>query len=466
MPGPYNGNVKNYRTLAFTPCGGGREIGANSYLLQLNGFHVLLDCGVHPKKEGLESLPDFSILNRAPDAAIVSHGHVDHCGAIPELLKQFPGVSLYSTQPTVSVMDRMLHNSVSVMGTLAKERGIAEYPLYQHEDVGYAVKRMCGMPLDAEFALDERGDITAEFLHAGHVLGSASVLIRTPEHKVLYTGDICVSDQELMAGMEPMDGDLAIDTLIIESTYGANHLADKTSVEEQTERFAASIRHVIERGGCVLVPSFALGRTQEMLNIIARLQESGDIPDVPVLASGLGRALYEVYNRFSEYLHPEANLRPLSRFGRVGDVWDRGVVLNILSKPCIIVATSGMMIENTPSALLAEEMVRSHRHGIFFVGYLDPDTLGYKLLHEEPGATFAFGLARPKVKVVLEDIDWFHFSAHAPRQVLRDVIARIGPKNVIFVHGDPEAIDWMYEQSGAESRTFSAAIGQTVTCEA
>ncbi|HOT52175.1 MAG TPA: MBL fold metallo-hydrolase RNA specificity domain-containing protein, partial [Candidatus Hydrogenedentes bacterium] len=115
---------------------------------------------------------------------------------------------------------------------------------------------------------------------------------------------------------------------------------------------------------------------------------------------------------------------------------------------------------------LAEEMVRSHRHGIFFVGYLDPDTLGYKLLHEEPGATFAFGLARPKVKVVLEDIDWFHFSAHAPRQVLRDVIARIRPKNIIFVHGDPDAIDWMHGQIGSESRTYSAAIGQTVTCEA
>ncbi|MCX5759161.1 MAG: MBL fold metallo-hydrolase [Candidatus Hydrogenedentes bacterium] len=435
--------MKSYRTLTFTPCGGGREIGANSYVVQLNGFHVLLDCGVHPKKEGLGSLPNFSVLTRAPDAAIISHGHVDHCGAVPELLKHFPGVP-----------------------TLAKERGITEYPLYQHEDVNYTIKRTCGVPLGDEFALDDHGNVTVELLHAGHVLGSASILIRTPDHNVLYTGDICTSDQELMAGMAPLDNDLSIDTLIIESTYGANHLADKTSVEEQTERFAGSIRHVIERGGCVLVPCFALGRTQEMLNIIARLQETGDIPKVPVLASGLGRALYEVYNRYPDYLHPNANLRPLNRFGRVGDVWDRGVVHNILSRPCIVVATSGMMIENTPSALLAEEMVRSHLHGIFFVGYLDPDTLGYKLLHEEPGAAFAFGLGRPKVKVVLEDIDWFHFSAHAPRQALRDVVERIRPKNVIYVHGDPEAIDWMYQQSGNQSRTFSATIGQTVTCEA
>lgn len=458
--------MKNYRTLTFTPCGGGREIGANSYVVQLNGFHVLLDCGVHPKKEGLGSLPDFSVLGRVPDAAVISHGHVDHCGAVPELLKHYPGVPIYSTQATVSVMDRMLHNSVSVMGTLAKERGITEYPLYQHEDVNYAIKRTCGIPLNDEFALDDHGDVTLELLHAGHVLGSASVLIRTPGHTVLYTGDICTSDQELMAGMDAFNLDVNIDTLIIESTYGANHLADKTSSEEQTERFAASIRHVIERGGCVLVPSFALGRTQEMLNIIARLQDTGDIPNVPVLASGLGRAIYEVYNRYPNYLHPAAELRPLSRFGRVGDVWDRSVVHGILSRPCIVVATSGMMIENTPSALLAEEMVRSHLHGIFFVGYLDPDTLGYKLLHEEPGAMLAFGLGRPKVKVVLEDIDWFHFSAHAPRQALREVIGRLHPKNVIYVHGDPEAIDWMRHQQDVPLNTFSTTVGQSITCEA
>lgn len=464
--GAYNKNVKSYRTLTFTPCGGGREIGANSFAVQLNGFHVLLDCGVHPKKEGVASLPDLSVLSRAPDAALVSHGHVDHCGALPELLRRFPGVPIHATQATVSVMDRMLHNSVAVMGTLAKERGITEYPLYQHEDVNYAIKRTCGMSLGDEFALDDHGDVTATFLHAGHVLGSASILLRTPEHRVLYTGDICTSDQELMAGMQRLGDELNVDTLIIESTYGANHLADKTSAEEQTERFAGSIRHVIERGGCVLVPCFALGRTQEILNIIARLQESGDIPNVPVLASGLGRALYEVYNRYPDYLHPEANLRPLAQFGRVGDVWNRGVVLNILSKPCIVVATSGMMLENTPSALLAEEMVRSHLHGIFFVGYLDPDTLGYKLLHAEPGAMFAFGLARSKVKVVLEDIDWFHFSAHAPRQALCDVIRCVHPKNVICVHGDPEAIDWMRQQNDDAARTFSASIGQTITCEA
>jgi len=156
-------------------------------------------------------------------------------------------------------------------------------------------------------------------------------------------------------------------------------------------------------------PSFALGRTQEVLNFVSRLQEEGKIPNVPVYASGLGRAVYELYDRFQEYLHPEAMLRPLEEFARIGNVWKPGVVSRLISEPCIIVATSGMMLENTPSALIAEEMVKSKHHGIFFVGYLDHETLGYKLLHATPGDALQFGLKRPKESVVLENIKRFSF---------------------------------------------------------
>ena len=451
--------------IQFTPCGGGREIGANSYLLRIGSHDILFDCGVHPKKEGLASLPDYSLLRRPPDAVIVSHGHVDHCGALPYVLKQFPSARVFATSATICIMDRMLHNSVSVMGTLARERGIADYPLYLHEDVDYAIRQAEGMSLDRDFPINGSGEIQARFHHAGHVLGSAGVLLRTEDHSIFYTGDICAADQELMAGLSPLDPAIGVDTLIIESTYGANEIADNTGYDEQTALFAARVSNVLDRGGSVLVPSFALGRMQEMLNIIARLQDNGDIPNVPVYASGLGRAIYEVYHKFPDCLHPDANLQPLSRFGRVGDVWDRNAVIELLREPCILVATSGMMIENTPSALLAEEMVRHDKHGIFFVGYLDPETLGHRLLTSGKGAEMSFALAHPPVKVVLDDIAAFHFSAHAPREALRDVITRVQPKNVVFVHGDPQAIDWMHESTVAGHK-FSVAIGQTITLEA
>ncbi len=453
--------MKKVSPLQFTPIGGGREIGANSYLIELEGHKILLDCGVHPKKEGLQALPDFSLLPDAPEAVLISHGHVDHCGAVPELLRRFRETVPYTTPATLGVMDCMLHNSVSVMGTIARERNVPGYPLYTHEDVEYAIDSALAVPLDQEFSVCGNGAMACRLRHAGHVLGSASILLRADGHTLFYTGDICDTDQELMAGLDPLV-DEHIDTLIIESTYGANLDAEQARYQEQAEKFCKRIQDVLNRGGAVLVPAFALGRTQEMLNIIARFQDAGDLPSVPVYASGLGRAVYEVYNRYPDYLHPDAFLRPLSRFGRIGDVWNRENVQDLVSEPCIIVATSGMMVENTPSALLAEEIVQSPHHGIFFVGYVDPETLGYRVLHAKKGMLLHFGPSRQATRIVLENITHFHFSAHAPRNALHQQINRLNPKNVIFVHGDPEAIDWMYEETGNGRRKFCSPLGKTI----
>ena len=453
-------------TISFTPLGGAQEIGANSYRLRLNGHDILLDCGVHPKKDGIEALPDFSLLDRAPEAVFISHGHVDHCGALPRLLKQFPTTRAYATRATVGIIDRMLHNSVSVMTTLAKERGIAGYPLYSHEDVDEAISRTVGLQYEEHFRPRPDCPIECSFHQAGHVLGGASALLRTPHHTVLYTGDICAADQELVGGLTPLDPDVAVDTLIIECTYGADDEAGDSCYEEEIERFAREVSKVIERGGVALVPCFALGRAQELLNIIARLQETGRIPDVRILSSGLGRAIYEVYGSFQDYLRPDANLRPLKQFDRIGNVWNPRTVRKLLAEPAIIVATSGMLIENTPSALITREMVQHREHGIFFVGYLDPDSLGHKLLHAKPGAEFEFQLGAPPVEVVLENMQWFYFSAHAPREALCSVVKRTRPKNVIFVHGDPEAIEWMQANAGEGCTKFAPVNGETVVIEA
>lgn len=452
-------------SVTFTPIGAGTDIGANCYLLSCDGHQILLDCGIHPKKEGKEGLPDFSLLQRAPEAVIISHGHIDHCGAVPYLLKRFPSSVCYATQPTVSIMDRMLHNSVSVMNTLALERGIRDYPLYTHPDVDLAIRRIYDMELDSEFALTRKSPVRAQFRHAGHVLGSASVLVRLPGHTVYYTGDICTIDQELVTGLTPLDSSIEVDTLVIESTRAA-HVEDyPSSREEGIDRFAQETGAVLRDGGAVLVPAFALGRSQELLNIICRLQRMGRLPEVPVYTSGLGRAIYEVYSRYPDHLRPDATLQPLYQFDRIGDVWERKVARQLIRKPCIIVATSGMMIESTPSAMIAMEMVRHKRHGIFFVGYLDPDTLGYKLLHAKKGDELCFEVSSPPVKVKLENIQQFHFSAHAPREDLLAIIASIKPRHVVFIHGDPEAIEWMWANCNGAYRKFTPSIGQTVALE-
>lgn len=452
-------------TLTFTPIGAGSSIGANCYLVSTNGQQVLVDCGVHPKTDGVESLPKFELLTSSPDAVLLSHGHIDHCGALPYFMRDFPNATCYVTEPTVGIIDRMLHNSVSVMGKLAIERKIAGYPLYTHEDVDYAIANTRGMPLDHDFQPTRSNKLQVRFQHAGHVLGSAGILMRSPEHTLYYTGDICRTNQELMEGMTFLDPSIKVDTLVIESTRGAHVDEYPKTYEGEIERFGTAISAVLARGGCALVPAFALGRTQELCNVLTRLQREGIIPNVPIYASGLGRAMYEIYNRYQDYLREDVYLQPLNHFKRIGDVWDRGARRALLSEPAIIVATSGMMLENTPSAMLAMDMVKDERHGIFFSGYLDPDTLGYKLLHHEPGASFAFELGSVPVDVKLKDIQAFHFSAHAPREDLMSVIDYFHPKNLIFVHGDAEAVEWMRANTNGYCKKFAPEIGESVVLE-
>lgn len=452
-------------TISFTPLGGAGEVGANCYVIDIDDFRIVLDCGLHPKKEGFDALPDFARLDRPPHAVLITHAHIDHCGGLPYLLKLHPHTVPYATDATVRIMDRMLHNSVSVMGILKKEQGIEEYPLYEHGDVDVALRKTYGIPLGQEFVLHQEKAIRARFTSAGHVLGSASIEIRTPDHALFYTGDICMVDQELMPKfVYPEDTD-SINTLIIESTYGANEKGDTYDYASEIQRLGNDIASVIDADGTVLVPAFAVGRTQELLNIIARLQQSGAIPNVPVYASGLGRAVYEIYARFTHELKQNSDLAPLSQFDRVGDVWDPKVTRELLSKPSIIVATSGMMIRNTPSALIAQEMVKEERHGIFFVGYCDPDTLGFQVKHAKKGDTLQFVLGGGPVEVVLENIGSYHFSAHAPRKALQEVARRIAPDNVIFVHGDSDAVEWMNNNCANGASKYVPVLGEEIVLQ-
>ena len=452
-------------SITFTPIGGGTDIGANCYLLEKGDSGVILDAGIHPKKEGREALPEFSLLKKAPDAVLISHGHIDHCGSLPFLMREFPATASYATRPTVSIIDRMLHNSVSVMTTLGRERNISDYPLYSHSDVDFAIRQTSGMPYDKEFALTWNSPFRASFQHTGHVLGSAGIVIRAEDHTIFYTGDICLTDQELMKGLQPLDSSVKIDTLVIESTRGAHLDDEQRTFTSEIRRFTEEVRKVLENGGVVLVPAFALGRTQELLNIIDRLINTGELPTVPVYASGLGRAIYEVYDKFNDFLKPEVSLSPLYQFKRIGDVWDPRISRKLLKQPSIIVATSGMMIENTPSAMIAQEMVKEDKHAIFFVGYLDPDTLGYKLLNAELGEPLRFELEGQDVQVNLPNRQTFHFSAHAPREDLVHVVRQTQPRNVVFIHGEEDAIDWLKDACDGVANRFAPDIGETITLD-
>ncbi|MCA1902688.1 MAG: MBL fold metallo-hydrolase [Candidatus Hydrogenedens sp.] len=453
------------RCVNLTILGGGGEIGANCYQVSYANEYILLDCGIHPKKEGFESLPNFDRMENFPDAVLITHGHVDHCGSLPYLIRLFPHFKVHATLPTIRIIERMLHNSVVVMNTLRKERGIYDYPLYQHDDVENLMETTRAHLYNNLFDVSNKSIFKALFNPAGHVLGSGSILLEIDSYKILYTGDISSGNQELLGPYQSFDWLDEVDTIIIESTQGALDEEQINPYFDEALRLADNINHVIKKEGCVLIPTFALGRTQEVANILARLQEEGILAKVPIYISGLGRAIYDIYEQFREYLDQNSHLRPLNIFRKLGNVWEPDIVKKLISTPSIIIATSGMMVENTPSALIAQEMVKEKHHGIFFVGYIDPETLGFKLLEAPEGAELQFQLDVPPVKVKLRNIKRFHFSGHANRKALLDLIYQLKPKNVILVHGDPPALRWMKENINSNTNCFVPQNGSTISLE-
>ncbi|MDA1005445.1 MAG: MBL fold metallo-hydrolase, partial [Verrucomicrobia bacterium] len=196
------------------------EIGANCYLLELAGLRIIIDAGMHPKESGRAALPRYEDLPfDSIDAILVSHSHLDHVGTLPVLMMDQPSARVYMTQPTAALADALLHNSVNVMTSQRTELGIDEYPLYTHEQLDDCERRFEGRHYDKPFDIDFDGTVRATFYDAGHILGSAGILIEGDGKRIFYTGDIHFEDHALSKGA--LFPDLqGLDALIVETTRG------------------------------------------------------------------------------------------------------------------------------------------------------------------------------------------------------------------------------------------------------
>ena len=431
--------------MKFTVLGGGDEIGANSYLIDMEGAAVMLDAGFHPRRIGYEGLPDFDRIGQLPLCAVIlSHCHLDHLGALPVALRRNPHALVYMTRPSHELAPEMLHSTVRVMERQHSELGVREYPLYTHEDVEMVSYCFHGMSCDREFQIQSQvpnaSDIRVRFFDAGHILGAAGILLSGDSESVFYTGDTSRSDQEVLKGAVYPDG--PIDTLILESTLAANPETVGVRRHDEVRRLARGITQVIVRGGSVLIPAFALGRTQEILVTLDRLRSQGRIPEVEIFTAGLGCSVSRVYDRTAgcsrrrdpSLVIDRLDIRQLPR----GDPTE-GVHLK---RPSVIVVSSGMMERGTLSHRIACEMLPDARHAIFFVGYVDPDAPGHCILTSQPGDRVPFGFDEALIDVACE-VERFHFSAHADRLQLLRLVEELTPSRVVLVHGEPESIRWM-----------------------
>jgi len=425
----------------FLTLGGGSEIGANCYYFNIEGTGIILDCGLHPREKGIKALPDFDLINDLPvDFVLISHAHQDHLSALPFLIKKFPYLKIYCTPQTRAVAELTLHSSVSLIRNQLKEDNIE---VYSHEEVDQLIKFIFYKEYDNQFIINgykhnSTEDISCTFLDAGHIIGSSAILIEFGDNKILYTGDICFHNQNLLPKAKiNLKG---ITTLITETTYGSTDTS-KFSIKKEQDKFTSAINKYINGNASILIPVFSLGKTQEMLALLHKLMKSGKIPAVDLFTDGIARKINRIYdyNRYTiNYIDSELKIEniPQKRLYQVIHIE------KLLKQPCIVLAASGMVLPGTASFKLAQRWLLQNNAAIFTVGYMDPESPGSFIANAKTGGKIHLTPTSPEIEVKCS-IEKFRFPSHALRELLLQFISDISPVNIILTHGDESAQDYI-----------------------
>lgn len=432
--------------MTFTNLTRAEEIGANCHLLELEGARLLIDSGMHPREVGDAATPDFGCLGgRGFDAMVLTHSHQDHVGCLPLAMRQAPGRPVFMTEATAALSEVMLHNSVNVMMRQREELGVPGYPLFSHREVERLSDDWRIVPLGTPFDLTgERagsgGGVTCELFDAGHILGAVGVLIRAGGRRIFHTGDVNFEDQTLMRGAKFPETD--IDVLIMETTRGDSPVAEGFTRKAEEARFLATLREALDAGSPVLIPVFALGKTQELLALLYEARRSGALRGgFGLYVGGLGAKVTAVTDRIrgrAPRHHGDLKLAECLPMEVVGGR-DIGQ-LPVLPRT-VYAVSSGMMTENTLSNILAPKIVENPKAHCVFVGYSDPLSPAGRLRASAEGGEVVID---PRSRPVRRrcKLDEFTLSAHATRESLLAYVGKVRPKKLLLVHGDPPAVSW------------------------
>jgi Cft2 family RNA processing exonuclease len=366
------------------------------------------------------------------------------------------------TEATAEIGSALLHNSVSVMMRQREEIGVAIYPLFTHKETDRATDRWRWCPLGQPFTLagerakpHEEGSLTVEFVDAGHVLGAAGVILRAEGRTIFYSGDVNFDDQTITKGaVFPESG---VDVLIIETTRGDSPLPEGFTRAAEERRLAEAIERAFSRGGCILMPVFALGKTQEALGMIHNFRREKLLGDFPIYIGGLSVKMTEIYDRralTTRRLLPRLQLMeevdPFVLNGQtIHDAPARAGRLYALS--------SGMMTPKTLSNIFARRVIENPQHSIFFVGFADPESPAGVLKTARPGDMVSLDPDEPAQPLRCQ-IEQFQFSAHASRESILDYIKKVGPRKVVLVHGDLPAVEWVRASAAAALPTTEVIV--------
>ncbi|WP_456372062.1 MBL fold metallo-hydrolase [Methanocaldococcus sp.] len=385
--------------------GGCQQIGMSCVEIETQERKILLDCGMSPDNNSIPKIDDKNI-----DAVIVSHAHLDHCGAIPF----YKFKKIYCTHPTADLMYLTWKDTLNLTKS------------FKEEDIQIAMGSIETLNYYEEKKIDD--NIKFKFYNAGHILGSASIYLEVDGKKILYTGDINEGPSRTLL---PADTDIDdIDVLIIESTYGSP-LDIKPSRKTLEKMLIEEISETIENRGKVIIPVFAIGRAQEILLIINNYMRCGKLKNVPIYTDGSLIHATSVYLSYANWLNPKIKNMIESGINPFGDIKkaDEKLVFN-KNEPCIIVSTSGM-VQGGP-ILKYLRLLKDPKNKIILTGYQAEGTLGRDL---EEGVK---EIQPFKNKIpVRGNVVKIEFSAHGDYNSLVRYIKKIPkPEKAIVMHGE------------------------------
>lgn len=409
--------------LLIRPLGAGQEVGRSCIILEFKGRKIMLDCGIHPGLEGMDALPYIDLIDPAEiDLLLISHFHLDHCGALPWFLQKtsFKGRT-FMTHATKAIYRWLLSDYVKVSNISADDM------LYTETDLEESMDKIETINFHE---VKEVAGIKFWCYHAGHVLGAAMFMIEIAGVKLLYTGDFSrQEDRHLMAAEIPS---VKPDILIIESTYGT-HIHEKR--EEREARFCNTVHDIVNREGRCLIPVFALGRAQELLLILDEYwQNHPELHDIPIYyASSLAKKCMAVYQTYVHAMNDKirkaininnpfvfkhiSNLKSMDHFDDIG--------------PSVVMASPGMM-QSGLSRELFESWCTDKRNGVIIAGYSVEGTLAKHIMSEPEEITTMSG---QKLQLKMS-VDYISFSAHTDYQQTSEFIRALKPPHVILVHGE------------------------------
>jgi len=432
--------------MKYTFLGGAGEVGASCLLVSVADRHILFDCGIRVNQAGADALPDIELLKQSVptlDAIFVSHAHADHIGALPLAHAAFPQVPIYATEPTQRISAVMLANAVRLQENKEVEEATT---LFTQDTVDATIAKMHTLQMHEWVDLWDGWRV--KMVQSGHILGAVSILLDTPEGSYLYGGDISTFHQKTIHGLalDEITGTQP-DFMWCEATYGdGNHPARNN----EENKLAEAVATVVENGGSVLIPSFALGRAQEIILILRDAMISKNIPVFAVITDGLVNSICSVYEALTPYLgtklqkHLENSRQPLfyyKNFRRAMMGEQESICKN--ETPKCIIASSGMLTGGA-SVTYAKGLAANEKNAIFLSGYQDAESPGRRLQELSQGDTLTF--ADGTNVTVKCQVERFKLSAHSDQGQLLSVIKQVNPKALALVHGEQNAIAAMCEK--------------------